>query len=168
MPASFTRQVIMKANIFHFSAGWLVAGIVIHGLVLGGLTFLFCWAVGGYTLRKLTDVLLTFSFCYMLLGLSIWVGRGMRFYNQSEGFTNLLRVTINDRPELGLALRRRLLWIYENQMFIPWVAVGLVGMALGLLFGTYLTEQFPPDTVLDFLVRQSLNPILKPGGLLHP
>lgn len=158
----------MKANAFHLSRPSLAAGVIIHSLVIFGLTALFCRGVGAYTIRKATDALVTFSFCYLLLGLSTWVSRSLRFYNQSERFTNLLRVTHNDRPDLDPARRRLLLLVYENQIFIPWVTMGLVGIILGILFGSVLSAQFPPDSVLDFLVSDTLNPILKPGGVFHP
>ena len=130
-----------------------------------GITFLFYWGTAIYTVRKVTDALFTISFCYTLLGITIWAGRAMRFYNQSEHFTSIMKVSPNDRPDLSPAQRRWVLLISENRALIAWTLAGLVPMLLALLVGLALTVQFPPDTVLRFLVRPDLPPQLAPGVL---
>ncbi len=140
---------------------------LIHLCVLGLLAFLFCWGTASYTLRRATDALVGFGFLYGLLGLTIWVGRGLRFYNQTGHFTGLMKVSANDRNDLPPRRRAWLLLVQENRMLIPWVLAGLFVVFVGLLFGTVLTARFSPDTVLPFLVRPDLPPLLKPDVLKH-
>ncbi len=142
-------------------------GFLIHLFVLGLLSFLFCWGTASYTLRRATDVLVGFGFLYGLLGLTTWVGRGLRFYIQTERFTGLMKVTANDRNDLPPRQRAWLLLVHENRMLFPWVLAGLFCVFVGLLFGTVLTARFSPDTVLRFLVRPDLPPLLRPDVLKH-
>ncbi len=142
-------------------------GFLIHLCALGLLSFLFCWGTASYTLRRATDVLVGFGFLYGLLGLTIWVGRGLRFYNQTEHFTGLMKVTANDRNDLPKRMRARLLLVQENRMLIAWVLAGLFSVFIGLLFGTVLTARFSPDSVLPFLIRPDLPPQLEPYLLRH-
>lgn len=153
---------------FRLSVPSLIRGVVVHSVIVFGLTIAFCRGVGAYTLRRATDALMGIAFCYLMVCLSIWIGRALRFYHQTEHFTGPLKVTKNDRSDLPPARRKWLLLVFENQLFIPWVGVGLAALVVAILFGSVLSAQYPPDTVLNFLVSKTLNPMLVPGGLYNP
>lgn len=157
-----------KASPFRLSFPILTAAVFLHAAIILTLTFLFCWGFGCYTLRKSTDALFAIGFCYTLIGLMFWVGRALRFYYQTEAYTSALRVTDNDHQALGIRQRRWLLIVYENRLAIPWITAGILALSTAILFGAILSAQFPPDTVLNFLVRDNLPPIIRPGGILAP
>jgi hypothetical protein len=157
-----------NASPFRLSFPILTAAALLHTAIILTLTFLFCWGFGCYTLRKSTDALFTIAFCYTLVGLMFWVGRALRFYYQSEAYTSILRMTDNDLPALSIPQRRWLLIVYENRLAIPWTAAGILTLLAAILFGSILSAQFPPDTILSFLVRDNLPPIIRPGGILAP
>ena len=146
----------------------MVLNTLLHLVIILGLTWAFCYGTGSYTLRRATDALMGFSFIYLLLGITIWVGRAARFYTQTDHFKGLYQATSLDRGDLPLARRRWLLWIYENHPLIAWVVAGLILITLAIVVGSMMTDQFPPNTVLNFLVKKNLPPELQPGGYYNP
>ena len=136
---------------------------ILHGIIIIGLTFLFCWGLGAYTLRKSTDALLAFSFCYTLIGVEIWVGRILRFYQQSEHLKGLIPVTKYDQPELKPRQRAWILFVYENCILIPWVLVRALIFFISYELGQTIPTRVSQDIVLPFLVRPDLPPVMQPG-----
>jgi len=122
-------------------------------LIVLGLSWLFGWGFGVYTVRWATDLMFVFSLCHTLTGLTIWVGRALRFYTESGGFKVQAYVMENDRLDISPQERAWWLVIHENQLFIGWVLAGLLLMLLAVLFGVVLTKQIPPDTILRFMIR---------------
>ena len=133
----------------------LAFGVTIALLLLGS-TWLIGWGFGVYTIRWATDLLFTFSLCHTLMGLTLWIGRGLRFYLDSNGFKAQVFATDHDRLDLNPRQRAWWLLVHENQLLIPWVGVGLLLMLLAVLFGVVLRELIPPDTILLFMVRKDL------------
>ncbi len=125
-------------------------------VVLLGLTWLVGWGFGVYTVRWATDLLFVFSLCYTLFGLTVWVGRALRFYTESGGFRVQAYIMENDRLDISPRERAWWLLIHENQIFIGWVLAGLLLMLLAVLFGVVLNKQIPPDTILRFMIRGDL------------
>ena len=158
----------MKTRTFRISYPPLILIGIFHEVLILWLTYSFCRLFGCYTIRKATDALSAISFCYTLMGLSIWAERSLRFYRQTEHYRGVWRATLNDDHALGLKQRRWLLIVYENRATIPWVIAGTIALFISILFGSMLSSQFPPSTILDFLVRDNLSPLIRPGGILAP
>jgi hypothetical protein len=116
---------------------------ILHGIIIIGFTLLFCWGLGAYTLSKSSDALLAISFCYTLIGVKIWVGRILRFYQQSEHLKGPISVTKYDQPELKPRQRAWILFVYENRILIPWALVGaiilLVAFEMGQIIPTHIS-----------------------------
>lgn len=132
-------------------------------ILLIGLTYLFCWGLGVYTIRKSTDALFMISFCYTLVAAEIWGGRALRFFFTSDHLKGPCPATPNDLPELKPRQRAWILFIYENRVVIPWVIAGVLTVFIAFELGLILSARFSPDTVLPFLVRDDLPPMMRPG-----
>ena len=72
----------------------------------------------------------------------------------TNGFKAQVHASDNDR--LDLTPRQRAWWllIHENQIFIGWVAVGLLFLLLAYILGVVMNGQISPDMILRFMVRK--------------
>ena len=87
------------------------------------------------------------------------MGRGVRYYQQSDGFKGVIKVTGHDQPSLSPAKRGWLLLVYENRFLAAGVLAGILLVAAAFI----VARSLPLRLVLPFLVRSDLPVYWQPG-----